>query len=313
MLCSLVNHNQRLLEENYALNARLEVFAKKLGRKKAKLENERMISRQRKADYEDTSRKLWEKTLDMEKLMSKIKIVYVNSLKRVSYVSWSKLEFPSGGLVGASYLLIASFPFFDGLCSPSGFGRLIPRLKLGIGTSGPHCSASSYGRLSVALASSPDGSLPPDFSCILASMRPYVVWLYQYGESGDSSSNDSMLSKLSFVANEVACLLFIEPLNIVSLNRMANSSSYLSKMESDGNFSFAFMITVYASTFVRISRPNFSFKSMMNSLSHSSLFSVDGGSRLVLALVWFEVCLGPRIITTWNPPSLITSVCLFLN
>ncbi|KAI3748913.1 hypothetical protein L6452_12334 [Arctium lappa] len=70
MLCALVNHNQRLLEENHARKTRLEVYAKK-----AKLENERMISRQCKVGYEDTSRKLWEKSLAMNILLSKIKTV----------------------------------------------------------------------------------------------------------------------------------------------------------------------------------------------------------------------------------------------
>ncbi|KAI3692761.1 hypothetical protein L6452_32583 [Arctium lappa] len=89
MLRSLVNHNQRLLEQNHALNARLEVYAMKLAQKKVKLENESFGSRR-------------------------------------------------GGLVGASFKIIASLPFFNG-CSSGGFGGLIPRLKLGIGISGPHC------------------------------------------------------------------------------------------------------------------------------------------------------------------------------
>ncbi|KAI3770253.1 hypothetical protein L6452_01380 [Arctium lappa] len=44
-----------------------------LGRKKAKLENERMLSRHHKSEYEETSRKLWEKSIAMDKLLSKIK------------------------------------------------------------------------------------------------------------------------------------------------------------------------------------------------------------------------------------------------
>ncbi|KAI3771491.1 hypothetical protein L6452_02656 [Arctium lappa] len=75
MIHALVNQNQRLLEENHHLNARLEVYAKKLGRKKVKLEKERMVSRMHKNDYEATSRKLWEKTLAMDKLFEKIKTV----------------------------------------------------------------------------------------------------------------------------------------------------------------------------------------------------------------------------------------------
>ncbi|KAI3757724.1 hypothetical protein L6452_05267 [Arctium lappa] len=75
MFQALVNHNQRLLEDNHRLNARLEVYAKKLSRMKAKLENKRMVSRMRKADNEATSRKLWEKIVDMDKLLEKIKVM----------------------------------------------------------------------------------------------------------------------------------------------------------------------------------------------------------------------------------------------
>ncbi|KAI3706955.1 hypothetical protein L6452_25064 [Arctium lappa] len=73
MLRALVNQNQRLLEENHRLKARLNIYAEKMGRKKAKLENERNISRMRKADCEDLSRKLWEKTFAMDKLLGKVK------------------------------------------------------------------------------------------------------------------------------------------------------------------------------------------------------------------------------------------------
>ncbi|KAI3715863.1 hypothetical protein L6452_22851 [Arctium lappa] len=72
MLRALVNQNQRLLEENHDLISRLEVYEKKLGQNKAKLLNGSKISRMRKAEYEDTSRKLLEKTIAMDKLLAKI-------------------------------------------------------------------------------------------------------------------------------------------------------------------------------------------------------------------------------------------------
>ncbi|KAI3728988.1 hypothetical protein L6452_17633 [Arctium lappa] len=86
MLRAIVNQNQCLLEEDHDLVSCLEVYEKKIGQKKAKILNERKISHMRKADYEDTSRKLWEKTIAMDKLLAKIN--NVKSRCRCFAFSW---------------------------------------------------------------------------------------------------------------------------------------------------------------------------------------------------------------------------------
>ncbi|KAI3681350.1 hypothetical protein L6452_36142 [Arctium lappa] len=96
MLRALVNHNDRFLEENYRLKAQMEIYAKKMGRKKAKLENERMVSRMRKADYEDVFRKLWDKTFEMDKPRSKIKTGLIPRLKLGTRISGTYSEMGTG-------------------------------------------------------------------------------------------------------------------------------------------------------------------------------------------------------------------------
>ncbi|KAI3667592.1 hypothetical protein L6452_42658 [Arctium lappa] len=73
MLRSLVNHNQRLLEENMRLQARPEIYQAKMERKKKKLEDARMLERPRKKDYDDLTQKLWDEKLVVQKLEKIVK------------------------------------------------------------------------------------------------------------------------------------------------------------------------------------------------------------------------------------------------
>ncbi|KAI3757970.1 hypothetical protein L6452_05516 [Arctium lappa] len=72
MLKSLVIHNRLLLDENRSLVARLEECQKKISREKEKLVNEKKLSNMRKLYYDKVSRKLWDKTVEFDKMIANI-------------------------------------------------------------------------------------------------------------------------------------------------------------------------------------------------------------------------------------------------